>query len=325
MPTARTTTDLVSDVRARVAAPAANGLVSDLDLLQLLDEEMRTEVAEMLIGVRSEYWLADYTTPIVVGQSAYRIPDRALGMALRDVTIIAPGGRERSASQIPADQRPLWSAGRAWAGVTCFTLENGSVVLLPEPAEAGHTLRLRYYASPSRLVRVADCAGITDAPTSSTLTLSSPGASITTTGSLVDVVRGGGMCEVIAADLEVTGWTSGTSTLAFAPPLSAAQLADISTPTASTAAGGRMDYACIAGTTCLPPIPESVWPALVALGARAYCEAIGDARGLAVAGAIYERKRASALGILQPRVDGEVRRPTALYTPLRGGRRRGGW
>lgn len=327
MPRARTTDDLLSEVRARVAAPSANGLLSSTELLELATQELRTEIAHLLISIRSEYWLANYTASITSGVSSYRLPDRALGMGLRDVTIVDSNSREWNAVQIPADQRYLWTRGQNWApsGPFAFTLDNGSCVLLPAPTSAasGYTLRLRYYVQPSRLVAVSETAAITRATSDTTLalegTIPSWVSNISDFDVYVDVVRGGGMFDLLLMDGLASSYSDPTLTLDATTPIDSAEVAD------ARYAYGRRDVFCKAGETSYVQVPDSVWPLLVALTCRAYCEAIGDMRGMEAAAAMYERKRKAALGILEPRVDGEVMRPVPIHTPLRRGRRFGGW
>lgn len=322
MPRARTTADLLTDVRARVAAPAANGLLTSAELLTLCDEEMRGEVAALLVSLRSEYWLRTYETSITANVASYRIPDRSLGMGLRDVTIYNSDGREWNAIQVPAEHRYFY-AGATWSpsGPFAFTLSDGELVLLPTPAAAGYSLRLRYYATPSRLVPLESGTAISAATALSLTVDDDTVGDIATAGTLFDVVRGAGMHEQLASDLLVVAYDSGTGVVDISSPgMSAEQVSSISVGAAH--AGKRIDYACNAGETVFPPIPEVLWPMLVSASARAYCEAIGDARGMEVAGAMLDRRRRLALSMMQPRVDGEVMRPVPIFTPLRSGRTR---
>jgi hypothetical protein len=318
---ARTTTDLVADIRVRTAAPATDGLVSDAELLQLADEEMRTELAQILISARSEYWLAVETQTIVSGTAAYRIPDRALGQGLRDVTVYDETGNEWNLIQVAADRRYLYTSPTSSGAPAAFTLDNGKVVLLPTPSTSGYTLRLRYYARPPRLDLLANCASIIAASDTLTFTV---GGTIPTwvveigdTDTYVDIVRGDGMRDAILADGIATGYDGGAITLDASTPIVVADIANTSSPI-----GGRVDYLCRAGFTCYPPIPDELQPVLVALGCRAYAEAIGDQGAMQAANAMYQRKAAAARSVLIPRVDGEDLRIVPLGTPLRGGRRR---
>jgi hypothetical protein len=323
MPYVKTTDDLLAEARGGVAAPSANGLISPSELLSFADSDMRTELAQILIGTRSEYWLTDYTTPVVASQSTYRLPDRALGMGLRDVTVLDSGGREYNCTQIPADQRYLWSHGQSWgeSGPFVFTFENGSVTLLPTPAQSSQwTLRMRYYAEPSTLDLLENCSAFSNTPPSPTqIALDDTVSPATGNNAVIDIIYGAGMHEVMFTERLVNSAVGTTIILQGDTPIVPEDVAgnDVSSLT---------HYVARLGRTPLPPIPMTLWPALVALTRRSYCEAIGDMRGMEAASAMYERKRAAALSLLQPRVDGEVRRPVPLFTPLRGGRYRGrGW
>lgn len=318
---ARTTTDLVADIRVRTAAPATDGLVSDAELLQLADEEMRTELAQILISARSEYWLAVETQTIVSGTAAYRIPDRALGQGLRDVTVYDENDNEWNLVQIPADRRYLYTQPTSNGSPAAFTLDNGKVVLLPTPSTSGYTLRLRYYARPPRLDLLTNCAAILSASSTTSVTLSGTiptwVTQISDADAYVDIVRGDGMRDAILADGIATDYDTPTLTLDATTPIVVADIASTASPT-----GGRVDYLCHAGFTCYPPIPDELQPVLVALGCRAYAEAIGDQAAMQAADAMYRRKAAAARSVLIPRVDGEDLRIVPLGTPLRNGRRR---
>lgn len=316
---ARTTTDLVADIRVRTAAPATDGLVDDTELLQLADEEMRTELAQILISARSEYWLAVETQTIVSGTASYRIPDRALGQGLRDVTVYDELNNEWNLVQVSADRRYLYTTPSSSGAPAAFTLDNGKVVLLPTPSTSGYTLRLRYYARPPRLDLLANCAAILNAKDSLSFyvtgTIPSWVTAIATTPAYVDIVRGDGMRDAIIADAVATHFATDIVTLSAAYDVD--DIADTASPT-----GGRVDYLCRAGFTCYPPIPDELQPVLVALGCRAYAEAIGDQAAMQAADAMYRRKAAAARSVLIPRVDGEDLRIVPLGTPLRNGRRR---
>lgn len=321
---AKTTDDLIRDIKARTASANSDGLLQDQQILDLVYQEMVTEIARTLMTTRSEYWVRTEDQAIVSGQSLYRIPDDALGMGLRDVIIVDSSGTQWAASQVPATDRYLYAQASAPQGPAPFdfALENGCVVLLPAPNVTGqYTLKLRYYRTPSRLVPVADAARITGA-SSSTLTLASnAGLNVVEVGSIVDIVRGGGMFEPIATELTVSSW-DGSSSLGFTPSLSTEELASISTGSGATAYGGRQDYVCISGETVFPPIPIAMYPMLVALGCRAVSEVRMDAGGYQLSAVSVNQKKEAALSVMVPRVDGRQIKTVQRNTPLRGGARR---
>ncbi|UJR78928.1 hypothetical protein [Sandaracinus amylolyticus] len=161
---ARTTENLIQDVRTQVGAPrdeAADGMLSNSELLSLCDQELEGEIGPLLISTRSEYWLRTEDQPISVGKASYSIPYRSLAMGLRDVTIVDSAGEEWNAIQVPASERQYSRQAPRGRAPFDFTLEDGKVVLLPTPTQAGYTLRLRYYATPPKLVQTTDAARIT--------------------------------------------------------------------------------------------------------------------------------------------------------------------
>lgn len=327
MPRAKTTADLLTELRARVSAPAANGLLDPDELIELADQEQRSEIASILIGVRSEYWLTSYTTSITSGLAEYRVPDRALGMGLRVLTIYDANGREWDVPQVDASRRYEFAAGNSGQcdPARAFTFENGTLTLLPTPSVSGYTLRLRYYTTPPTLTAVTNAAAIQVASTTTTLTVFEAPTNTDLSGGdvYIDVYRGAGMSEALTAGNLVTDYTTLVFTLT--DPIVVADFAShsgLSTPRP----GERVDYITVAGTTVYPPIPEVLWPVLLTATTRSYYEAIGDTRGLEAAAAIFDRRKRMALDVLQPRVDGQPVQAIPLDTPLRNGRgRAGGW
>jgi hypothetical protein len=314
---ARTTDALVTAVTARVGRPAADGLLSDAELLARLDEEMRTDLAGKIVTARSEYWLTTSTTAIAADQSDYRLPDRCLGNALRDVTIYETVNptNERDLEQIGAADR--LEIGTSTGDPSHFMLKDGKIQLLPTPAVSGYTLRFAFYRSPPELIATTSAAAISSAFSSTVLVLivsPTPPSTVTATAGLVDIVRGAGMYDVISEN-SVSNWSSPNLTLS-----TAIDTTEIAT---STVTNQRADYVCPLGQTVYPPLPDVFWPALVALGCRVYCEAIKDVVGMRAANDVYERKVAAALGIVVPRVDGEPKKIRPRHTPLRSGSRSG--
>ncbi len=328
MARAKSTADVLTEVRARVTAPNTNGLLSDDETIELADQEMRTELADLLISARSEYWLTSYTVSITSGLADYRIPDRSLLMGLRDVTIYDSTGREWNVPQVGADRRALFATGNAGScdPARAFTLENGAVTLLPTPAASGYTLRLRYYRTPSTLTAVgtastgSNCT-LLRAPSATTLYATDviSNTALTTGDTLLDAVRGAGMYDLIFSENVLLSFASHTFTLTTS--FDTAEFASHLNTTADS--GKRIDYICVAGTTPLPPIPEALWPVLISATCRSYCEAVNDRGGMEAAQAVFERRKHAAAKLLQPRVDGEPVQAIPLDTPLRAGRARG--
>lgn len=318
----RNTADLLLDVAARVGRPAADGLLSDAELLDRIDEEMRSELTAKLVSVRSEYLLRTYTTSIVSGTASYRIPDRAIGMGLRELLIVDANSNEFNATQVDGEDRFIFANAAATPSGApfAFTFDDGKITLLPTPAQSGYTLKLRYYGRMSQLVETTAVAAIASMKTTSSVTLTSPTppSTISTTGAIVDIVRGDGMHESMYEDLIVSG-LSGSDLSFTTSVLDSTEIANSATQ------NQRIDYVCPRGQTVYPPVPEMLWPALIAIGCRVYCEAIKDTQGMEIAQAMYLRHVENAMTVMKPRIDGEALRPIGRSTPLRGGMRYGWW
>lgn len=310
----RNTADLLLNVSARVGRPAADGLLSDAELLDRIDEEMRSELTALLVSLRSEYLLRSTTIATVVGTASYRIPDRAAGMTVREV-LITDGTYEWNATQVAVEDAYAYTGTRLSAGPApySFTLRDGYITLLPTPTATTYSIVIKYVGRLSRLIETTAGAAISSAVSTTKLSLvtsPTPPSTVTTVGALIDVIRGDGCFEPMYSDEAVSAWS--TPELTIAPAIT---VAEIST---STTQNARVDYVCPAGQTVYPQVPESLWPCLVSLGCRVYCEAIGDRAGMSAANAVYEKHLANAHSIMQPRVAGEMVKPVGRSSPLRG-------
>ena len=306
MVAAKTTADLLTEVREQCQLPDADGRLDSDGILRLGSQRLTSAIANMLVSLRQERWVTTHTdVTIVSGTASYRIPSRALAAGVADILIReTASGTEWSANEIPAVDRWRYSAGahgysRApWS----YTWEGDHIVLLPTPDASGYTLRIRYPRQPARLVQTSAAALITSTPTSIKAVVSSVPSAFGSVAT-VDVVEGTPHGDVLLADKSAT--ISGTDVT-------------ITAGLGSEVAAG--DYVCLAGQTCVPPIPELVWPLLVAETSLAVLRAVGDPEGIADARERLAEERVHVRNVLAPRNRGESQKLVNHYSALRGGR-----
>lgn len=324
MPAAKTTTDLLSAVRLDGALPDVDGrfgstqAAMDSSILDLAAQELSTSVADVLISLRQERWVRQQTdVQIAAGINRYRIPARALAAGVSDLTIV-DGGTEYDLSPIDTEDRFRFSDGRKgnWRAPYGYTWEGDCILLVPTPMETKYTLRVRYPRQPSRLVTVANCAAISSL-TGTVLTIVAGApvgwSSITMD---IDVISGTTHGDVLEDDVTVVT-NAGPTTMTRSSGTFA-----LTGPDAILGTGNNYyrSYVCVAGTSCIIPIPESVYPLLVAATVRRCQEVCGDDDALVAAERAYARAEKRVRNMLEPRNRGGREMLTNPYSALRGGR-----
>lgn len=254
-----TTTELLASVRQRAQIPTSQTTFTDAKLLRIATEEMRSMLVPFIMSVREEYFVTykDYT--ITASQSAYRIPERAIGGKLRDAVMVDSSGTIYELTRIPSQRRANSNTGTP----NSFYIEGNYVCLYPTPAVTVNTLRLYYYQRPGELIATSAAAACTGL--SSTVVTSGAVPSTMSTSTPLDFIRNGPGFETLAIDKTPSGKTG--TTLTFAA----------STIPSEFAVG---DYVCLAGQSPIPQIPYELHTILYQRTAIKVLEAIGDDAGL---------------------------------------------
>jgi hypothetical protein len=299
---AYTSDDLLSKIKARCQIPASEGRLSDTEIYSIADDVMLSSVGRDIYDADDGRWLASvYDISIVAGTAQYRLPDRAFGSDVDTIHIVDASGDEAPSSYVDRTEIALWMGSNAFStGVYRHTIEGDQIRILPTPTQSTGTIRVRYLRDPSRLVPVAS-AGLVSSTTSTTIVIASaPSAFGTTPAYRIDVVEGTPSGDLLMQDASATRSTT-TMTI----------LAGVST---SVAAG---DYVCLAGETCVPPLPRAAFPWLVAKASHEVLVALGDRNGADLLAPTVVARRQEVRDILAER---SRQRPKVInrYSPLRG-------
>lgn len=306
MPRAKTTSDLVSEIRVAAFLPDT-GSLTDAEILALAQGDLSTIVAEVLGTAGPSHGLALYDTTLVSGTAAYLMPDRARGATIASVAYVTTSSVELPIEPVPVTDAWMGSVDTSWGVQPRYYLRGDHMVLVPTPGagEAGRTLRVRYSREQPKLVPTSEAIAITkvDPPappedprwkiTGSTTVPSSFNAA-----GYVDIVRGDRTHQPIYTDL-LTYSASG-STLDLDPSVTIDD--DLIADTTVITYGTRQDYVCVAGCSVFPHVPsEPLWRVLVDSTAARILRSIGDAQGASVLERPLADSIARARRQLQPR------------------------
>jgi hypothetical protein len=180
------------------------------------------------------------------------MPARAVGGTVRNVVFVDPGGFELICPHLDPDQiaSPSYFAFRpSWQGQGFF-LQDDQVVLWPQNfSNIAYRLRMKYERRPNAMTSSANCMQITGVNTIAN-TLTFAGSPPFTAGMLLDIISITGQHVSQADNLLVSVVPGGTINI------------DASTPIPSKVAVGS--WACPAGLTCIPQMPDEAYPLLTA-------------------------------------------------------------
>lgn len=302
MVAARTTAALLSEVSDQALLPSTDGRLTSAQILARADHVMDTMIAQLQVGARQQRMTRTFAdTSIASGTYLYALPERALASGVTDIVIVS-GTEEYHAPEIDqSDAFRFRSQHGGWNSPHAYCWQGDSLELLPHPTEGTYTLRVYYPEQPSRLVLTSACAVVASA-TATVITTTATVPTAWSASETLDVVSHRPNGKPRGIDLAGTS-ISGTSVTISA-----------GVPT-GTMAG---DFVCLDGESCVPPIPVTLWPVLVAGTTLEVLRALGDPL---VADARERLAEAVVIArdLLSPRSRGTTKKIIAYHSPLRRG------
>jgi len=288
---------LVSLIQTQGTIPSSPTLLAPATIINFLDNEMRGNVFPLVKSLKEEYWVVSLSNPIISTQSAYPIPYRATGAALRMVSMVDNNGNLLKLTRYePEDtQFPLIPYGSPYFPLG-FYLQDNSVVLYPPVATnyTSYTLQFKYERRPSNLVSSSACGQVTSFNQgASTVTLNFV-PTAWTTSTTVDVINNFPPFNSIADDVVITNIAGLTLTLSIPSAY---------TSTFWTAIANNF-WVSQSMTTPIPQIPYEAFPYLAQLGLKRCMQALGDVQGIKDADETLKTIAMDLKSLLTPRVEG---------------------
>lgn len=127
-----TSNDIIEAVKRKIAFPVSQNTFSEEDILRFANEEMFISQVPSVLQYHEEYFVYRVQTPLVTNISRYPIPDRAIGMRLRDLMWSDSSGNFFEMTRISADDKAFFQRNiGANQAIHKFYIENNDVVLTP--------------------------------------------------------------------------------------------------------------------------------------------------------------------------------------------------
>lgn len=146
---------LIAAVRRRCSLPEAKGLLSDDDILEFANDEMMESILPAIKSSQEEYFVWNQSQSIESGISRYKIPERAIGNALRDISFEDVSGNEYEMTRIHRDDRYSTQFPSTYSQPYRYYVENSDIVIVPDVGVTNATgqLNMAYLLRPNQLVK----------------------------------------------------------------------------------------------------------------------------------------------------------------------------
>lgn len=158
-----TSRDLIEAVKRKISVPIAQNFLSDDDILAHANDEMFISQVPSVLSYHEEYYVVYKDYDIVQNQQRYPMPDRAIGMKLRDVYYLDTNGNLFETTRVKAEDKAFFQNTTGFGtGISKYYIENNDIVLLPQTVNANlGKMRVYYFIRPNQLVQNSRAATIT--------------------------------------------------------------------------------------------------------------------------------------------------------------------
>jgi hypothetical protein len=166
-----TTDTLLSTIKREAAVPATQSFLTDDDLLDMANQEIRVAMMPTIMQFHQEYLVhSDAPQTLIANQSGYAIPYRAVGGKVRDVFYLDQSNNLCKLTRIDPDNKPYFQQSGIQNSYYSYFVENDNVVLMPVVgSNPSGSLAFSYYMRPNELVDESRVATITAISTPTSL------------------------------------------------------------------------------------------------------------------------------------------------------------
>jgi hypothetical protein len=286
---------LVSDIQMLGLFPDSQVLLTNDNLLALMNFQMSAELVPLIDSAAEEFFVHYDDVPYDQTQKVFNIPERAVGSKLRDLVFVDVNSNEIAIPRLrPEDLKVGYRYGIGYnIGLYGFFVKDQTVQLYlgnPSGINSYPTLRLKFFRRPSQLIPQNQAGLITDINFGTkevTVTALPPGWVDTNT---FDFVKGIPHFTSKGDDLAVTDIAGNTLTFVDALPTDLV----------------KGDWIALAGESPIPQVPYDAFSLLTQLTVLKGLEANRDSEGMKNALTMLPQIKQNFLQIITPRVDGSV-------------------
>lgn len=145
---------LISAIKRKISFPTHQATFTPEDLLAFSNEEMMISQVPSVLSFHEEYYVTSKTVALESNKTRYSIPDRAVGMKLRDLFYVDEVGNLTEMSRVSSEDKAFWQNGTGNNSVAYhYYLEGNDVVLLNDnQGTPTGSLVFYYFIRPNQIV-----------------------------------------------------------------------------------------------------------------------------------------------------------------------------
>lgn len=149
-----TSNDLISAVKRKISLPVSQDTFSEDDILAFANEEMMIAQVPSILTYHEEYFVFSEEVELEADKLRYPIPNRAIGMRLRDVFYMDTNENLYEMTRINPDDKAFFQRDAMPSGVlSAFYIEGNDIVLpLAQLTSPTGSLVFSYFLRPNQLV-----------------------------------------------------------------------------------------------------------------------------------------------------------------------------
>lgn len=149
-----TSNSLIDAVKRKIAFPISQVTFSNNDVLAFANEEMMVSQVPSVLEFHEEYFVYTLNVPMVSNVSRYAIPDRAVGMRLRDVKWMDSSGNMFDMTRIQPEDKAFFQLNiGANQAIHKFYVEGNDIVISPAVvSQPTGSLVMSFFLRPNQLV-----------------------------------------------------------------------------------------------------------------------------------------------------------------------------
>lgn len=189
-----TSNTLIKAVQRKISMPLSQGLMSPQDILDFATEELLIAQVPSILQWHEEYFVWQDEITLQEGVKRYAIPERAIGMKLRDIWYKDTNGTLYEMSRIAPDDKGFFQRNSVGSGTVQKYFLQGNWIVLTDfnNTQSTGALQVEYFLRPNRLVpdeRAVYIEGFTKTITVDNTTLL-PNDTVTVDGTVFTAVAG---------------------------------------------------------------------------------------------------------------------------------------
>lgn len=151
----KTSNDIIESVKRKISFPISQNTFSEEDILAFCNEEMFISQVPSVLEFHEEYFTDVYLVPLLSNLTIYEMPDRSIGMRLRDLYWTDASNNLFEMTRINEEDAAFFQRNiGANQAIEKYFLQGNSVVLTPSVGDnPTGSLYFRYFLRPNQLVK----------------------------------------------------------------------------------------------------------------------------------------------------------------------------